>query len=474
VADLLTGFVAELRAAGIPVSMVETIDAAAAVRETGLADRAALKTALGTTLVKNVRHFPAFDTAFEVYFGARVPAAGTAEDLLRQRADVETVGGGSAGGEMDAATIVEELYRALRDDDGPLLAAIARLAARRLAGLEPGRPVGGTYYLYRIVGRLGLDALEARLIEDAVDTAGLGGVEIRLRSQEITRRVDAFRAALRDEIRRLLVADRGAEAVAGTLRRPLVEDLELVAATREELAEMGRIVHPLTRKLAVRLAQRRRRGSSGRLEMRRTVRRALSAGGVPLDPQFRLPRPGKPELVILADVSGSMATFARFTLQIVHAMSAHFARVRSFAFVDGIDEVTGFFGPGADFHEAVDRIAAEARVVRFDGHSDYGNAFAVFAERHLGGLTRRSTVIVAGDARTNYHDPNVADLQRIAQVSRALFWINPEARRYWDTGDSVMGAYSPLCDAVHEVRTLRHLEQFVERVSVPDRKAAGS
>jgi uncharacterized protein with von Willebrand factor type A (vWA) domain len=193
----------------------------------------------------------------------------------------------------------------------------------------------------------------------------------------------------------------------------------------------------------------------------------LSTGGVPVDPRFRRPRAGRPDIVILADVSGSVATFARFTMQMVFALSTQFRRVRSFAFIDAIDEVTDFFGPGTDFAEAMRRVGAEAGVVWLDGHSDYGNAFDGFTRRFVDAVTPKTTVIVTGDARSNYHDPKVASLRDIAAGARAVYWLNPEASRYWDTGDSVMGAYAAVCDEVHEVRNLRQLARFVEAVALP-------
>lgn len=186
-----------------------------------------------------------------------------------------------------------------------------------------------------------------------------------------------------------------------------------------------------------------------------------------MDPRFRRRVASRPEIFLLCDISGSVATFARFTMQLIHAMSNQFSRVRSFAFIDAIDEVTRFFEPGADLRRVVTRIGTEAGVVWLDGHSDYGNAFAQFVSRYGDGLSPRSVVIVTGDARTNYHDPNTAALGEIADASRAVYWLNPEASRYWDTGDSVMSAYSPHCHAVHEVRTLRQLAAFVTRVTLP-------
>jgi hypothetical protein len=229
---------------------------------------------------------------------------------------------------------------------------------------------------------------------------------------------------------------------------------------------MEAAIGPLTRKLAARLARRRKR-RSGRLDFRRTVRKSLATGGVPADPQFRHPRPHRPEVWLLCDISGSMATFSRFTLQFTHAMATHFSRLRSFAFVDTIDEVTDFFGPGIDFSSAVSRITTEAEVVWLDGHSDYGNSLEVFYARYGSQLTPRTTVIITGDARNNYRPPRDAVLRDVARSCRALVWLNPEPKAYWDTGDSAMSHYARHCTSVHEVRTLRQLEEFVETLTLP-------
>ena len=58
-------------------------------------------------------------------------------------------------------------------------------------------------------------------------------------------------------------------------------------------------------------------------------------------------------------------------------------------------------------------------------------------------------------------------LAEMREVSRALYWLNPEPRAYWDTGDSVMGKYAGYCTEVHQVRNLRQLEAFVENVAAP-------
>ncbi len=469
--DVLTGFIQELRQAGVPVSMVEAIDGMEALAHTDIRDRDAFKAALGATLVKNQRHYEAFEIAFEVFFA-----------LDRSADDVEVDGPGDAppsgasgrvgrgaqggsGGEADE--LIQALMAALAANDPDQMRRIAKMAVEQLAGMERGRPVGGTYYLYRTLRQLTADDVLHRLVQEAAMEAAdaLAG---RLQEEELRARMERFREEVRAEIRRRLVADRGRQAVAKTLRKPLLEDLDLMHATRIELAHIEQAIHPLTRKLAARLAQRRKRRRQGRLDFRKTMRRSLASGGVPVDPVFRNPRPSRPEVFLLCDISGSMATFARFTLQFVYAMSGQFSKLRSFVFVDALDEATGFFGTGVDFDESLTAVSSEAEVVWMDGHSDYGNSLEMFWDRYGADLTPRSTLIVTGDARNNYRNARGEVLGRITDQVRAVYWLNPEPRAYWDTGDSVMRAYTPHCREVHEVRNLRQLEQFIETLTVPD------
>lgn len=467
ITSLITGFVGELRAAGVPVSMVETIDAMRALEVIDIGDRAGLKSTLASTLVKAERHLSAFDTAFEIYF-ARAPHGQPQESDGVGPGSTGEPGGGAIGDDDGLDALRQALLDALARHDLDGLATSITDAVDRLSGFEPGRPVGGTYYLYRTLRRLDIDQIEAMLREVmAAESGDLDDLDRRILAEEVAERMEELREAVRDEIRRRLVADRGREAVARTLRQPLTEDVDLMHATRGELEAIEDAIIPLTRKLAARLARRRRLRRRGRLDFRKTMRNSLATGGVPLEPRFRSPRPHRPEVLLLCDISGSMATFARFTLQFTYAMSTQFSKLRSFAFIDTVDEVTDFFGPGTDFNQALARVAAEAQVVMHDGHSDYGSSLEVFMERYGRDVTPRSTVIITGDARNNYRPPQDDLLADLAARGRTLFWLNPEPRSYWDTGDSVMSKYARWCDGVHEVRTLRQLEAFVEELSLP-------
>ena len=483
--DLLSGFVTELRRSGLPVSLTEHLDAAEAVKHIPLEDREGLKYALAATLVKSSSHWRAFETAFEVFFAVRPGGgAGSEDELGEGGSDTEAEGaegdqarlpgqgrswkGGGSGEGMTPDELAELLFKSLLSADAGLMNVVARNAVDRYAGMEPGRPVGGTYYLYRTLRNLDLDAVLERLMAQAQAGAAGGALtelEERLAQDEYKARLDKFRRAVETEIRRRLVEDRGAEALARSVRKPLPEDIDVMHATREELAMLHRVLHPLSRKLAVRLARKRRHGRKGPLDFRATMRRSLSTGGVPVEPRFRHPRPAKPEIFVVADISGSVASFARFTLHLVYAISSQFSKVRSFVFVDGIDEVTRFFEGVVDPAEAVARINTEADVIWVDGHSDYGHALGVFWERWGEEITSRTSVLLLGDARNNYHATQSWVVQEIGHRARHVYWLNPEPRSYWGTGDSVVGEYAVHCDDVFECRNLRQLEHFVTELA---------
>jgi len=468
--------IAELRQIGVPVSLAERIDAVHSLRHLPVADRDTVKAALRAVLVKTRDHELAFDAVFDLYFAAQGPAdpnasppaaGGAAGQNGHGAGNGQGAGNGPGSGQglgsLDAGALSELLLTALREGNEPMLRALAATFVDRYAGFEPGRPVAGTYYVFRTLRAVDPDRLLARLAETG-ETAETGAEPLRRRLdiEGYEAQLARFRQLVEAQVRRRLVDDRGAAAVARTLRRPLPEDVDFLTSSRDQIADMRAVLDPLTRRLASRLAAKRRHKRRGALDFRRTVRRSLSTGGVPVRPAFRKPHPSKPELFVLADISGSVATFAAFTLQLMYAMRSQFSRVRSFVFVDGIDEVTDVLQQAPDVVEAARHINAAGSGVWLDGRSDYGHALSTFWDTWGEQVRRRTTVIVLGDARTNYHDPREGALKAVSQRAGHLFWLNPEPTAAWNSGDSVIARYQPFCDAVRECRNIRQLRAFVE------------
>jgi uncharacterized protein len=453
-------FLDALREAGLTVSVSEGIDAVRSMRTIDLLDREGLRAALAATLVKRQIHRPAFDSVFDIFYPpvigasaappsereppARDPDAahrGPLEDLVRDR-------------------IRAELAEYLRTGDDGALDAIARDAVRAF-GEVPGRmPDRSSWSRMAVLQRVAPETLMAGLLEQFLAGAERGGLAERRARTTINQRIAAFERRVDIDVRRRLAEDSDAQTVARTATRPTIERVNFLGATRTDLVALRREIQPLARRLASRLAMDHRSGQRGQLDFRRTIRASLSSGGVPMTTHYRPRRPLKTELLVLCDVSESVSSFAQFTLLLVYALREQFTKVRAFAFVDELDEVTKFFVPGGDVLDAVTRLANEADVTWLVGRTDYGRAFQLFAQRFPDVVGPRTSLLVLGDARSNYGDlalPVVADL---AGTAKHAYWLNPERRSSWDTGDSRASEYAAIMPMV-ECRNLAQLGEFV-------------
>jgi uncharacterized protein len=458
----LDGFVRAVRGAGIPVGISQAVDAAEILTVVDLLDREQLRHGLAAVLLQRAAQRPTYDVLFDLWWPLSdraspgdVPA--DSEDADGERPDSTLdVPHDDAG---VAGLMREELLRLLLEGDDEALRRFARDAVDRLGRSRP-TPSGQSFFGYRVMRALSPDTLVAQLLSGLLAGADRGGLAEQVTRQMVRERLAAFRAAVDAEVRRRTAAERGRDAVARNAVRPLVDQVDFLRAQSADLAELRRAVSPLARRLAVRLSARRRFGREGRLDFRRTVRASLATGGVPIVTHHRPRTVHKPELVVLCDVSGSVAGFSHFTLLLTQALREHFTGVRAFAFVDSTDEVTRFFRPGADVVDAVGRIGREADVVAYDGHSDYGTALEVFAERWPAAVGPRTSLLVLGDGRTNYRDPGVTVLADLVRRARSAHWLNPEPRRLWGSGDSAANRYAEVIDMV-ECRNAAQLGEFV-------------
>ncbi|WP_141208264.1 vWA domain-containing protein [Streptomyces griseorubiginosus] len=442
-AERLTSLVGALRAHGVRIGTGETVDAAQAVEALGLADRELLREGLAATLLHGTGQRRVFDPVFDLYFPRGVGAPDT--------------------GPADREELRERLARALAANDEPLMARLAAEAVDGFGGYG-NSPSSDGWSSYQTLDRLRPQTLLARVRDEVRGQQDGSGFTDRLLEDEIRRRIEAFRALVAAEARRRVAERRDRDEIARRAVAPTTDRVDFLFAGKDRLAELRRTVQPLARKLATRLAARRRRAARGSIDLRRTLRGSLSTGGVPMKPVLRRRRPARPELVLLCDVSGSVSGFSDFTMLLVQALHDQFSKVRVFAFVNRLDEVTGLLRHGAADPEGLGaRIRAEATLTGWHGSSDYGVALGEFASRYGSALSPRTTVFVLGDARTNMSDPNLSAVREITERARRVHWLNPEARAQWGTGDSAAYEYAELVD-MHECRNVRQLSALVGRL----------
>jgi uncharacterized protein len=444
-------FLVALRAAGVPVSLAEGVDAVAALSALRWDDRETVRTAYAATVVKRATHRSTFDTLFDLYYP---PLVGSGSGVARgiTGAPEEFVVDDSAA----RTALLEELLAALVGEDAEAQRRLAVEAVGRF-GAMPGRGPGlAGWSAYTALRRLSPDDLVARIVAALLDDGRTEDEADRLAA----RRVGTFAALVEAEARRRIAEEKGADHVADVAVRPSIDRLDFTAAKRADLEEMRREIYPLARRLATRLAREQHARRRGPLDFRRTVRASISSGGVPLSTHHRPRRPHRTELVVLCDVSGSVASFARFTLMLVFALREQFQQVRAFTFVDQVHEVTRLFVPGGDPGDVLASLAASTEHAARWGRTNYGRAFTDFQQSFPHAIGPKSSLLVLGDARSNYGDLALPTLRDLADRARHAHWLNPEHRRHWDTGDSAATAYGEIVPMV-ECRNLAQLGTFV-------------
>ena len=456
----LVEFVEALRGVGINVGPSETVDAGQVMGALGLSDREVLREGLACAVLRRADHRETYDAMFDLWW----PAALGGRTVL----DEDDEGGGEPEGlppedvEAMRAALLEMLANnpEMENMDARLAAMIAQIV-ESYGRYNSSR--GPSYSSYQALKAMALDELEGRLLAGLL--AGYGDdptpTQEEIAKAIAARRISQMRRMVEAETKRRTAEQLGRDHVQMYGIPQLAENVEFLRASGDQLRNMRRVVAPLARTLATRLAARRRRSRAGEIDLRKTLRKSMSTGGVPIDVVLRKPHPARPELVVLCDVSGSVAGFSHFTLLLVHALRQQFSRVRVFAFIDTTDEVTELFGPDADLAVAVQRITREAGVYTRDGHSDYGHAFVSFLDKYPNVLSPRSALLVLGDGRNNYRNPEVELLTHMVNASRHAHWLNPEPKHLWGSGDSAVPRYEDVI-TMHECRSAKQLASVID------------
>ena len=453
-------FISTLRDAGIQVSLSETEDALRALCVAPLDSSYRFRSALLTTLVKSEKDIPSFDAAFKAFFEG-------AEATTDTR-DLEP----TLAGEQPLLTMSElsaMLESLLANGSPDELAAFANMVAAvagsaKASGGGGGSPLarmaGAGYYIFHAMQELDFRQVATETERLAADGKLNSGMPPSLMAEQVRDRARQLHAEIERQIRRRIEDKPGPNISRRPKPRP--EEVDFIDASLVQVEEMRRILPPLAKRLAARLARKQGIARRGKVDVRRTLRHSISTGGVPMDLQYKKKKPARPELFVLCDISGSVRTFSTFTLQLVYSLHQQFRSLRSFVFIDRVDEVSDIFAT-LDVGDAVERAYRTADVVDGDGHSDVGRALAHFADEQLASLTSRSTVLILSDARNNGQAARAEVLERLSDVARRVYWLNPEPLSRWNTSDSIIAAYERHCHGVFECRNLKQLADFVYR-----------
>jgi uncharacterized protein with von Willebrand factor type A (vWA) domain len=458
-----------LRKSGIRVSTAEAIDTFQALDELSMDDREIFRDALRSTMVKRGEEVPTFDQLFDLFwsgfydslrdsFGQATSGLGEnmdVEQLLQQIMQMLQNMQGQEGGDLG------ELARALLTTDLSQLENLIRAAAEQagVERIENFLQVG--FFSRRTLEQMGVEgaADELRKLADQLEQAGMSAEEIQALRNLIEGLMEAVRRSVRSFTEREL-QKRNHDYMEKFRRETLLEK-SFYHLTEEEIRKMREVVERLAQRIKNVLSIRRRRLKRGKLDLHQTLRRNMSHGAIPFELVFKQRKKDRPKLVILTDVSSSVANVSRFMLQFVYSLQEAFTKIRAFVFVAELGEVTPLFQE-LDINKAIEQALEGGDVINVYTRSNFGYAFHHFWQNYLSAIDNKTTVLILGDARNNYNDPRAWCLRDLQNKAKNVVWLNPENPSAWGFGDSVMDKYLPYCDVAEEVRNLKQLSKVVD------------
>jgi uncharacterized protein len=447
-------FIRGLRAAGVRVSLAESVDAMNAIETLGIVNKDVFRSSLRATLVKESDDFAAFEELFPLYFGSGGPPLQNAlEDLSEDEQQMLQAALSALGGRM------QNLLDWLSSGNGPSKEELEELAKR--SGVEwANNPQDGQWVTRRMLQQMGFTHLEEQMrqLYEKLQEMGMSQEAI----EKLMGVVEANREALAEQAAQQV----GRQIAEQRANHP--DDLHgsdlmhkpLQSLTEEDANQLRKEVQRLVTQLRSRAALRRKRGNKGKFDAKSTIRTNLRYGGVPLELKFKKKKL-KPSLVLICDVSTSMRPVAEFMLRLTYELQDQVARARSFAFNSDMNEISVTLS-GSRAANAVTKVLYDIPPGYYA--TNLGNSLNSFFKHWLDSVDGRTTVVILGDGRNNYNAPRIDLMKELQRRAKRLVWLNPETQRQWGSGDSDMLEYYPVCDTVSVVRNLAQLATAVDRL----------
>jgi hypothetical protein len=445
-------FVRGLRAAGVRVSLAESMDAMQAIGTLGVRDKEIFRQSLRATLVKEAVDFPVFDELFPLYFGSGGPPMQDArEEMSEDEQEMLKAALSAMSGRL------QKLIDWLTSGQGPTREELEELA-KRSGARWANNPGEARWVSRRMLRQMGFQHLEEQIQQLVEKLLEMGMSQDAI--EKLLGVVEANRDALAEQVAQrvgLQVAQDRVER-AGELHGSDLMHKSFQSLTEAEAALLRSEVQRLVAQLRSRAALRRKRGKEGTFDSKATIRANQRYGGVPFEMKYKKKKL-KPSLVLVCDVSTSMRPVAEFMLRLIYELQDQVAKARSFAFNADMQEISVTMS-GKRASDAV----AEVLYGIPPGYyaTDLGQSLETFFRSWADSVNGRTTVIILGDGRNNYNSPRIDLMKRLQLRSKRLLWLNPEHRQQWGTGDSDMLDYAPICDDVLMVRNLAQLSAAVD------------
>lgn len=463
-------FVNLLRKSGIRVSVAEAIDAFNALDELSLDDRDVFRDALRAAMVKRGDEIATYDELFELFWSGfydnlRDAFGGMEGELGEMDIDLEQLLAQIAQmmENMDGDLDLGELAKALLTQDLSQLENMIRQAAEQAGTQRIENMLQVGFFSRRTTEQLGMEgaAQELEGLAERMRAQGMGDEAIAQMQELIRKLMETVRRSVRNFTERELQQQN--HNYMEKFRREMLTEKSFYHLTEDEILRMRDVVTRLAQRIKNVLSIRKKRLKRGKLDLHQTLRRNMARGGIPFEVVYKTRRKDRPKLVIMCDVSSSVANVSRFMLQFMYSLQEAFTKIRCYVFVAELGEVTDVFHD-RDVSSAVERALEGGDVINVYTRSNFGFAFHEFWKNHLSAVDNKTTVIILGDARNNYNDARAWCIRDIQNKAKNLVWLNPESPSAWGFGDSVMDRYLPYCDVVEECRNLRQLSKVVDSI----------
>jgi hypothetical protein len=438
---VLEDFVTAARTAGVRISISETLDAVRAVKVVGYRDRALLKDALAVSMAKTAGEKTILEDCFERFFTFRLFAADP--DRASKNTDMPSL-----------LQTESSLVRLLMEEDRAGLIG-AMTEAARLENISQIRYfTQRSLFALRILGRMGAGGLDGQIQTlGRIDTPAAAAEKARL---------EGAKAYLVDNVRNYVQSQYDLFARNEGERR-LESELRLVKLSNLEQRYFARI-HNIIQRMVKRLndlhSRRRKAARRGVLDFKRTLRENISYQGMLFAPSWKRKKIERPQIVVICDISRSVLRTVRFLLLFLYGLNQEIAKIRTFVFCTNLVEVSEILG-NSPVDEALARIQGGTDIPLIMGRTDYERSLGDFRRDHIAAVTRKTTVLVLGDARNNYNDPHPENLKAIYERCKRLIWLNPEVPAFWGSGDSEISHYKPYYTMIKECNTLEHIERLI-------------
>jgi len=441
--DFLRDFIHILRSSDLRVSTSESIDAMNIVSKIGFNNKSLLRDSLSFSLAKTLREKEIFNECFDNFFKENY--MNLKHNELTQEKLEEDIELEELNNLEKKQKNLEELYK--NSDKTSLMTAMA-LAARdaNLQDIKLFTQVG--MFTRKIFDEMGLETLN----NDIFQASRQGNIE---RESELKNIRESLRLEIRDYVEnqvKLRTTNTGKQ-----LREDALSQMRLTQADKSDYQIMSGIIKKMARRLISVHSRRKRKSQRGMLDIRSTIRANQEYDGILFETIWKKTKVDRPKIVALCDVSGSVANVSRFFLMFLHSLTEILPNVRTFAFSNKAGEVTDLFE-----NKDIEVAAAETLLLNGGGSTDYGQAFVDLEGLLENNIDRKTTVIILGDARSNYGDPRCDVLKTIQEKSKRILFLNPEPKSVWGTGDSEMLRFVPYCSKSKVCSSLFDLERVVD------------